>query len=345
MLVRRSRRSAAPRLAVLGACVLLAIGVGLAARMTGPAPSSPPAGPAGSPGSAGALPAMPLDVDPDSYVATALAADGSLDDADRSALGVIAAQPVARWISEPADAVAAEVAGVASGAAARGALPVLVAYAIPDRDCGSHSAGGAAASRQYRAWVDAFVAGLGRHPSIVVVEPDALAQLDCLSPDGRLARLADLRYAVRAFAAQGAFAYVDAGHAGWIDADEMASRLREIGVTDAAGFSLNVSNFQSTSVEAAYGRAIARALGGDVSFVIDTSRNGVPGDGSDWCNPPGRALGAAPTTDTGIAGVDAFLWVKTPGRSDGPCNGGPPAGQWWPAYALALVRNAEAAGG
>ena len=37
------------------------------------------------------------------------------------------------------------------------------------------------------------------------------------------------------------------------------------------------------------------------------------GDPQDWCNPPGRGLGARPTTRTGNQLVDAFLWVKRPG--------------------------------
>ncbi len=35
---------------------------------------------------------------------------------------------------------------------------------------------------------------------------------------------------------------------------------------------------------------------------------------------------------------DANLWVKRVGESDGSCNGGPSAGQWWPEYAIALAR-------
>ncbi|MET0953525.1 MAG: hypothetical protein ABWX57_09565 [Aeromicrobium sp.] len=30
-------------------------------------------------------------------------------------------------------------------------------------------------------------------------------------------------------------------------------------------------------------------------------------------------------------------WVKHPGESDGTCNGGPAAGLWWRAGALALL--------
>ena len=57
-----------------------------------------------------------------------------------------------------------------------------------------------------------------------------------------------------------------------------------------------------------------------------------------WCNPSGRSVGARPTTATGDALVDAFLWVERPGESDGACHGGPAAGTFWPEYALGLMR-------
>ncbi len=98
-------------------------------------------------------------------------------------------------------------------------------------------------------------------------------------------------------------------------------------------------------------------------FVIDTSRNGqgpwTPAvaypDKQDWCNPPARGLGFAPSTDTGMELNDAFLWVKIPGESDGQCNRGtggttdparadmvdPAAGAWFPEMALELVHNAN----
>ena len=88
----------------------------------------------------------------------------------------------------------------------------------------------------------------------------------------------------------------------------------------------------------AYGRQVSALLGG-VRFVVDTSRNGN-GPGDDWCNPSGRAVGERPTGSTGHDVVDAYLWIKTPGESDGACNGGPSAGVFWPDYALGLVRAA-----
>ena len=46
--------------------------------------------------------------------------------------------------------------------------------------------------------------------------------------------------------------------------------------------------------------------------------------------------------DPGPAGIAAYLWIKDPGVSDGTCNGGPPAGDYWPRYALSLVQQALA---
>jgi endoglucanase len=96
-------------------------------------------------------------------------------------------------------------------------------------------------------------------------------------------------------------------------------------------------------------------------FVVDTSRNGqgpwtAPAgvtwpDPQTWCNPPDRGLGLRPTTRTGDPLADAFLWVKTPGQSDGQCDRGtgtgvdparggiadPAAGAWFPQQAVELV--------
>jgi endoglucanase len=117
-------------------------------------------------------------------------------------------------------------------------------------------------------------------------------------------------------------------------------------VEQADGFALNVANFETTETSVTYGTQLSDALAGK-HFVIDTSRNGAgppPADAADtkqghptWCNPETARLGASPTSDTGVPRLDAMLWVKQPGDSDGECRGAPPAGTWWPSYALQLV--------
>jgi endoglucanase len=228
-----------------------------------------------------------------------------------------------------------------AAAAAEGAVPTLVAYDIPHRDCGSYSSGGAASPDAYRAWIRAFAAGIGGRPAIVVLEPDALASLDCLAPADRATRFDLISDAVDVLAAQrDVVTYIDIGHSRWLPSDQAAARLERANVAHARGFALNVSNFNWSADENAYGRDVAARLGGGKGFVVDTSRNGQgPAPGGEWCNPLGRGLGAAPSVSPG-GGPDANLWIKRPGESDGPCNGGPAAGVWWPAYALGLVQRA-----
>jgi endoglucanase len=132
--------------------------------------------------------------------------------------------------------------------------------------------------------------------------------------------------------------YVDAGHPAWQSAAEMARRLALAGIENADGFSLNVSNFVGTEANTSYGADLSTRLGGK-HFVIDTGRNGLgPTSDYQWCNPSGRALGVAPGTLTAHRALDAYLWIKPPGESDGTCNGGPSAGSWWPDYALGLAQ-------
>ena len=250
----------------------------------------------------------------------------------------IASQPVARWLGGWIGNIQREVNQAVSTITSTGALPVFVAYNIPNRDCGSFSAGGAGGGEAYRKWIGDFAKGVGGRSAIVILEPDALAGMDCLSPPQRDERASLIRGAVGVLKAQGASVYIDAGNARWQPAPVMANRLQQAGLATADGFSLNVSNFQATSVNIAYGEQVSRLTGGK-HFIIDTSRNGIPtANAGQWCNPHGRALGIVPTTNTGHPLVDAFLWVKEPGESDGTCNGGPQAGSWWADYALELSR-------
>lgn len=218
---------------------------------------------------------------------------------------------------------------------------MLVAYNIPLRDCGSYSGGGASSPEAYRTWIRSFADGIGSRKAAVVLEPDAVAYTSCLSAADKQTRLALIKDAVEVLKAKGNVAvYIDAGNSNWIPAEEMALRLAEAGVAGADGFSLNVSNFLTTASNTAYGKDLSSKIGGK-HFVIDTARNGLgPTSDYQWCNPPGRALGEKPTGATSDPLVDAYLWIKPPGESDGTCNGGPSAGQWWPEYALGLAQQA-----
>jgi endoglucanase len=258
---------------------------------------------------------------------------------DASMMDRIAAQPVAQWIGGWTGNVRSHVRGIVARAAGDGTVPVFVAYNIPNRDCGGYSASGAQSTAAgYRSWIREVAAGLSGGKSVVVLEPDAVAQITCLSAQGQEERAGLLRDAVELLKAAGAAVYIDAGNARWVGAADMAARLKRVAIDKADGFSLNVSNFIGTTANVGYGEAVSARLSGK-HFIIDTSRNGMggPADGQ-WCNPSGQALGHSPTTRTGHRLVDAYLWIKYPGESDGPCNGGPAAGSWWAEYALGLAQ-------
>ncbi|SNS55085.1 endoglucanase [Geodermatophilus saharensis] len=277
-------------------------------------------------------------------------AEGRTEDAE--ALAPLAEQPTATWFATNDNPYPA-VEEVSLAADAAGELPVLVAYNVPGRDCGLYSSGGAPDADAYLAWIGSFAAALGDRPAVVVLEPDAVPQalVGCPGVDAA-ARYEVLAQAVDILDRQpGARVYVDAGNASWVqDLPALADALRRSGIDAADGFALNVSNYETTEASTEYGTELSRVLEDGAPegtppahFVVDTSRNGAgpPEDsGSEegrWCNPPGRALGEEPTTSTDVPRLDALLWVKQPGDSDGTCGGGPPAGQWWPEAALELV--------
>ncbi|MFJ9817023.1 glycoside hydrolase family 6 protein [Streptomyces sp. NPDC101151] len=253
----------------------------------------------------------------------------------------IADRPAAVWFADYSpDTVAARVRAVTAGAAAQARVPVLVPYAVPDRDCGGASQGGAPDLPAYDGWIDAFARGLGSGEVIVILEPDSIAQSDCLRGADRAARFASLARAGRVLKAANprARVYYDAGHSGWNPPAQQAALLKQAGAAASDGIFSNVSNFRTTADEIAYDRQVLDALGGPASLgaVIDTSRNGngAPPDGQ-WCDPAGRKIGRAPTLATGEPRIDAYLWVKLPGESDG-CKGA--AGTFTPSYAYDLAR-------
>lgn len=312
------------------------------------ADSTPSAGPVRS-----GDPATPADptgfyVDPDGAAPSEVRRlEGEGKNGDAALIRRIADRPNAAWIGDQDPH--ARVTEITTKAQKAGQVPVLVAYHIPDRDCGQFSAGGAANSEEYRSWVARFAEGIGDRPAWIIVEPDALAHiLDNCTRGGQAGERLDLlRGAVETLTKQpNAKVYVDAGNAGWIkNPGDWIEPMRRAGVLQADGFAFNVSNFFTIDESIALAQRLSDGLNG-AHYVIDTSRNGngpvrdAQGDDA-WCNPKGRALGAEPTTETGHERVDAFLWIKRPGESDGECHRGEPKpGDWFAEYALEIARNA-----
>ena len=277
------------------------------------------------------------------------------------ALRKIAAQPAALWAAgQPGDI--AQVRQYTREAMAVHKVGVVVAYNIPRRDpCGQHSATNDMTPTSYQQWIHQLAAAIGASDDIVIVEPDALPDMlperGCnFSTSDAAERMQLLQYAMQTLGGlPHAQVYLDAGNPGMIsDPHVMAAALIQAGIEYGSGFSINVSNFYRTSDMVVWAHQIESALSqlgarvahqaqnprGRVQLkaVIDTSRNG---NGTaahlDWCNPPGRALGDAPTLTPGQPGITAYLWIKDPWASDGTCRGGPLAGNPWYPYAAGLA--------
>src|SRR5438067_7209080 len=122
---------------------------------------------------------------------------------DAALIQQIADRPVARWLGDWVNDIGHEVDAAVSTITRAGALPVFVAYNIPGRDCGSYSAGGAHGSDAYRKWIHDFASGVGGKSAIVILEPDALAGMDCLNAPAREERVALIREGVQALKGQG----------------------------------------------------------------------------------------------------------------------------------------------
>lgn len=274
------------------------------------------------------------------------AAKQAASDGDSHAAAVLdrlAGVPTGIWLTPErldVDAVGPYVASVVAGAAGQ-TVPVFVVYGIPDRDCTSSFSAGGLTIDTYLPWVDAIAKAAGA-ASIVVLEPDALASSVACTGDADRIRL--LTRATQALVAAGVTVYLDAGHSHWVSAATMARLLRTVGIASVRGFATNVANYQPLSREKQYAAELSRLLDG-AHYVIDTGRNGDPAGSArpvdDWCNPIGQALGDEPGYIADDSALDALLWIKPPAESDGPCHGGPAAGEIWIKRAVSL---GEAAG-
>ncbi|UCM91608.1 glycoside hydrolase family 6 protein [Streptomyces marincola] len=281
-------------------------------------------------------------VDPNSN--PALWAAGNPSDGRASAIrSSIANTPMARWFGAWSGDIGSATNAYTGAAQSADKLPILVAYNIYGRDaCGGHSGGGASSPAEYARWISAFAGGIGSRPAVVVLEPDALGDYSCMTPGQINERQTMLRNALAEFRskAPNAWVYLDAGNPGWTDASTMADRLNAAGLGLARGFSLNVSNYFTTSQNAAYAGSINQVLGQRYGysrpFVVDTSRNGNGSNGQ-WCNPAGRRIGTP--TQQGGGGAEMLLWIKTPGESDGDCGvgSGSTAGQFLPEVAYRMI--------
>lgn len=271
-------------------------------------------------------------------------ASGEMSTDERAAAEYLAEQPTAYWLTpeqDPIGTAGRTVSSLTAQARDQDVAVAMVIYGLPERDCGNHSAGGLSGT-DYRTWIAEISAALEAAPDvqkIVILEPDSLALApQCGNLDDRAVQLRD---AVHELTAPHTWIYLDGGHSAWLPAKEMAALIKSVAVADEIrGFATNVSNYRPTYDEFTYAHAVAEQLPG-MHAVIDTSRNGSSADaGAQWCNPPRQRVGE-PSGTFGDEVVDLNIWIKPPGESDGPCEGGPAAGVWWPAGAAELTQDAR----
>ncbi|BCS05369.1 uncharacterized protein AKAW2_81170S [Aspergillus luchuensis] len=250
----------------------------------------------------------------------------------------------------------------------------------------------------YKAYIDSIREVLVQYSDVhtlLVIEPDSLANLVtnlnvAKCANAQSAYLECTNYALTQLNLPNVAMYLDAGHAGWLGwpanqqpaADLFASVYKNASSPAAVrGLATNVANYNAWTIsscpsytqgnsvcdEQQYINAIApllEAQGFDAHFIVDTGRNGKQPTGQqawgDWCNVINTGFGVRPTTSTGDDLVDAFVWVKPGGESDGTSDSSatrydahcgysdalqpaPEAGTWFQAYFVQLLTNANPA--
>jgi len=248
----------------------------------------------------------------------------------------------------------------------------------------------------YKAYIDSIKSLLVTYSDvsvILVVEPDSLANLvtnlsvqKC--SNAQAAYTECVEYAISQLNLPNVSMYLDAGHAGWLGwsanigpAAQLFGKIYKAAGSPAAvrGLATNVANYNAWTSstcpsytqgdancnEKLYVNALAPLLqqqGFPAHFIMDTSRNGVQPTAQqawgDWCNLIGTGFGVRPTTNTGDALEDAFVWIKPGGEGDGTSDTSsarydahcgladalkpaPEAGTWFQAYFEQLLTNAN----
>jgi endoglucanase len=230
---------------------------------------------------------------------------------DALRIAALESKPKAVWVTKgtPADARAA-VKDTMRSARFQRAVPVLVAYNVPGRDCGGLSAGGALTTADYKAWIDGFAGGIGDDRAIVVLEPDGLGLLpsNCGAgyPFTDAQRYEELNYAVDRLG-QGArtSVYLDGTHSAWLGVGDIAQRLANAGVLRATGLFTNVSNYRLLDYERKYATWISKCI----AFANNPEEGGWRLSHYDWC--ASQYFSSVAPADNPVDPNDISTWVYT----------------------------------
>ncbi|KAL2754929.1 carbohydrate-binding module family 1 protein [Sodiomyces alcalophilus JCM 7366] len=252
----------------------------------------------------------------------------------------------------------------------------LVLYNLPDRDCSAGESAGELSLNQnglnrYKSeYVDPFAQKLKAASDLhfaVVVEPDALGNMVTnqnfpFCANARLPQQDGIAYAIQQLQASNIHLYLDVSHGGWLGWPDNLVASTPAATHRIRGYATNVSNYNHYSTnnpppwtdgspspdESRYATSLAGALsqrGLPTNFIVDQGRVALDGarqTGGEWCNVE-AGFGQPFTTNTNNPNVDAILWIKPGGESDGQCGmqGAPQAGAWFDSYAQMLTVNAH----
>lgn len=234
-----------------------------------------------------------------------------------------------------------------------GSIPIINTYFLHPLAGGCPTAGRLRArSGHFKSQVNAMAAATGRRPAVFLLEVDAIGSSRCISHHGGLHVWESLlRYeAKRMSSLPHTAVYIEAGYSDANGPRYTARVLNASGIRLTRGFFTNDTHLNWTINEIKWGEKVSARTHG-AHFIVNTAQNGngplknphpVTQGVEDLCNPPGRALGPPPTTNTGFAHVDAYLWTSPPGNSGGKCHGGPASGTFWVARAVDLAEHANA---
>ena len=251
---------------------------------------------------------------------------------------------------------------------------------------------------KYRGYIDQIASITANYPDLqiaAIVEPDSLPNIVTNLGNPKCAKAkvgyeVGIAYAIAKLAASNVAIYLDSAHGGWLgwpdNRQRMAQEVRSVldaagGVDLIRGFSINVANYNPLNVnlnqvgswydrsnpakdELTFARLMAQEYANvgisHHAFVIDTGRSGVVNSRKVWgywCNVRGAGIGERPKAAP-ADGIDAYLWIKPPGESDGTSDpksarydsfcgnedaavNAPDAGEWFETQFAALVSRAS----
>jgi len=184
----------------------------------------------------------------------------------------------------------------------------------------------------YQAWINAAATALGNTKALIVLEPDLAVNFKGANPalKMQLARYAAARLSQN----PNAVLYLDGSDGDWLTVPEATSMLIQAGVQYVRGFALGATHYADSAQNLAFGEQVSNMLAGcgypGKHYVVDTADTGAPFtwkqyyadhprgvfDNAEVCTVRGQVrcitLGQRPTTATGAAHADAFLWFGRP---------------------------------